>query len=205
MDDNAWSHRTLIVQELLENEDITRMDWPAYFPDLNPIEHLWDALRRRFAARLHHPENTQQLKQMLIEECALLPQEKLHQLALSIRRRRHALGRSRATTPAGNHFITLSARKRRMIFVSQLIADHSVASGRRILASTVRRGLPNSGLYARRPVVCVSLNRRQRRAHLGKRTPFLDQTAMGFCTLYRRVQIHTGERFRTSAQQEGTK
>ncbi|GFY12414.1 uncharacterized protein TNCV_1798361 [Trichonephila clavipes] len=28
---------------------------------------------------------------------------------------------------------------------------------------------------------------------------------MGFCTLYRRVQIHTGEQFRTSAQLEGTK
>ncbi|GFX52103.1 uncharacterized protein TNCV_4654321 [Trichonephila clavipes] len=51
------------------------MDWPAYSPDLNPIEHVWDALGRRIAARLHHPENTQQLKQMLIEEWVLLPQE----------------------------------------------------------------------------------------------------------------------------------
>ncbi|GFU32336.1 transposable element Tc1 transposase [Trichonephila clavipes] len=87
MDNNAWPHRTLVVQELLESEDITRMNWPTYFPDLNPIEHLWDALGRRFAARLHHPENTQQLKQMLIEEWVLLPQEMLHQLALSMRRR----------------------------------------------------------------------------------------------------------------------
>ncbi|GBL75357.1 hypothetical protein AVEN_194558-1 [Araneus ventricosus] len=39
---------------------------------------------------------------------------------------------------------------------------------------------------------------------LGKRTRFLDQTAMGFCTLYRRVQIHTAERFRASADLEGT-
>ncbi|GFY25137.1 transposable element Tcb2 transposase [Trichonephila clavipes] len=63
------------------------MDWPAYSPDLNPIEHVWDALGRRIAARLHHPENTQQLKQMLIEEWVLLPQEMLHQLVLSMRRR----------------------------------------------------------------------------------------------------------------------
>ncbi|GFU78925.1 transposable element Tcb2 transposase [Trichonephila clavipes] len=63
------------------------MDWPAYSSDLNPIEHVWDALGRRIAACLHHPENTQQLKQMLIEEWALLPQEMLHQLVLSMRKR----------------------------------------------------------------------------------------------------------------------
>ncbi|GFW23601.1 transposable element Tcb2 transposase [Trichonephila clavipes] len=78
MDDNAWPHRTLVVKELLESEDITRMDWPAYSPDLNPIEHVWYALGRRIATLLHHPENTQQLKQMLIVEWALLPQEMLH-------------------------------------------------------------------------------------------------------------------------------
>ncbi|GFS69290.1 transposable element Tcb2 transposase [Trichonephila clavipes] len=63
------------------------MDWPAYSLDLNPIEHVWDDLGRRIAARLHHPENTQKLKQMLIEEWALLPQEMLLQLVLIIRRR----------------------------------------------------------------------------------------------------------------------
>ncbi|GFV49512.1 transposable element Tcb2 transposase [Trichonephila clavipes] len=62
MDDNSQPHRILAVEELLESEDISRMNWPAYSPDLNPIEHVWDALGRRIAARLHHPENTQQLK-----------------------------------------------------------------------------------------------------------------------------------------------
>ncbi|GFX46576.1 transposable element Tcb2 transposase [Trichonephila clavipes] len=84
MDDNARPHRFLAVEELLESEDVTLMDWPAYSPDLNPNEHVWDALRRGIAARLHHPENTQQLKQMLIEEWALLSQEMLHHLVLSM-------------------------------------------------------------------------------------------------------------------------
>ncbi|GFX45134.1 transposable element Tcb2 transposase [Trichonephila clavipes] len=87
MDDNARLYRTLAVEKLLESEDITRMNWPAYSPDLNPTEYVWDALGRLISARLHHPENTQQLKQMLIEEWALLPQEMLHQLVLSMRRR----------------------------------------------------------------------------------------------------------------------
>ncbi|GFX76525.1 transposable element Tc1 transposase [Trichonephila clavipes] len=87
MDDNARPHWTLAVEELLESKDITRMDWLAYSPGLHPIEHVRDALGRRIAARLHHPENTQQLKQILIEEWTLLPQEMLHQLVLSMRRR----------------------------------------------------------------------------------------------------------------------
>ncbi|GFU43332.1 HTH_Tnp_Tc3_2 domain-containing protein [Trichonephila clavipes] len=75
-------------------------------------------------------------------------------------------GRPRATTPAGNRFIAFSERRRRKISVTQLIADHFVALGRRISASRVRRRFHNSGLYARRPVVCVPLNRRQRRTRL---------------------------------------
>ncbi|GFW44244.1 DDE_3 domain-containing protein [Trichonephila clavipes] len=51
MDDNARPHRANIVDECLQSEDITRMDWPAYLPDLNPIEYVWDILDRRIAAR----------------------------------------------------------------------------------------------------------------------------------------------------------
>ncbi|GFY31765.1 transposable element Tcb2 transposase [Trichonephila clavipes] len=40
MDDNARPYRANIVDECLQSEDITRMDWPAYSPDLNPIEHV---------------------------------------------------------------------------------------------------------------------------------------------------------------------
>ncbi|GBM70274.1 hypothetical protein AVEN_63921-1 [Araneus ventricosus] len=41
MDGNARPHRALLVDEFLESEDIRRMDWPARYPYLNPIEHVW--------------------------------------------------------------------------------------------------------------------------------------------------------------------
>ncbi|GFW40183.1 transposable element Tcb2 transposase [Trichonephila clavipes] len=88
MDDYAQPHRSLVVEELMESEDITRMDWPAYSADLNPIEHVWDALGRCIGARAYIIRRTpQQLKQMLIEEWVLIPQEMLHQLVLSMWRR----------------------------------------------------------------------------------------------------------------------
>ncbi|GFX81645.1 transposable element Tcb2 transposase [Trichonephila clavipes] len=87
MEKIARPHRTLAVEELLESDYITRMVWPSYSPDLNFFEYVWDALGRRIAARLHHSENTEHFKLMLIEEGVLLLQEMLHQLVLSMRRR----------------------------------------------------------------------------------------------------------------------
>ncbi|GFV84531.1 transposable element Tcb2 transposase [Trichonephila clavipes] len=80
--------------------------------------------------------------------------------------RRPVPGRPRATTTAEDRFLALSARRRRTTTVPQLVADHFQASGRRISATTVRNRLHNAGLYARRPVVCVPLNGRQRRNRL---------------------------------------
>ncbi|GFU66050.1 transposable element Tc1 transposase [Trichonephila clavipes] len=55
MDDNAPCHRTVAAEQLLESEDIERMDWPARSLDLNPIEHVLDFLGRRLAARTLPP------------------------------------------------------------------------------------------------------------------------------------------------------
>ncbi|GFX13594.1 transposable element Tcb1 transposase [Trichonephila clavipes] len=74
MDDNARPHRANIVDECLQSEDITRMDWPAYSPDLNPIEHVWDMLDRRIAARQLPPTCLPELRRALLDEWCNIPQ-----------------------------------------------------------------------------------------------------------------------------------
>ncbi|GFW48763.1 transposable element Tcb2 transposase [Trichonephila clavipes] len=69
IDDNA-RHRTVAAEQLLESEDIERMDWPARSPDLNPIEHVWDFLGRRWAARTLPPVTIRELRLALQDEWA---------------------------------------------------------------------------------------------------------------------------------------
>ncbi len=45
--DNARPHVASICTQFLEAEIIPVLAWPAYSPDMSPIEHVWDALDRR--------------------------------------------------------------------------------------------------------------------------------------------------------------
>ncbi|GFX43927.1 transposable element Tcb2 transposase [Trichonephila clavipes] len=87
MDDNAPCHRTVVSEQLLESEDIERMDWPAGSPDLNPIEHVWDFLGRRLAARTLPPLTIRELRLALQDEWAAMPQQLIDTLILSMGRR----------------------------------------------------------------------------------------------------------------------
>ncbi|GFW21359.1 transposable element Tcb1 transposase [Trichonephila clavipes] len=59
---------TVQTDECLQSEDITRMDWPAYLPDLNSIEHVRDMLGRRIAARQPPPTCLRELRRALLDE-----------------------------------------------------------------------------------------------------------------------------------------
>ncbi|GFT28757.1 transposable element Tcb2 transposase [Trichonephila clavipes] len=84
MDVNAPCHRTVAAEQLLESEDIERMDWPARSPDLNPIEHVWDFLGRRLAARTLPPVTIRELRLALQDEWAAMPQQLIDTLILSM-------------------------------------------------------------------------------------------------------------------------
>ncbi|GFT92163.1 transposable element Tcb1 transposase [Trichonephila clavipes] len=87
MDDNAPCHRTVAAEQLLESEDIERMDWPARCPDLNLFEHVWDFLGRRLAARTLPPVTIRELRLALQDKWAAMPQQLIDTLILSMGRR----------------------------------------------------------------------------------------------------------------------
>ncbi|GFV25102.1 transposable element Tcb2 transposase [Trichonephila clavipes] len=44
------------------------MECPGCSPDMNPIEHVWDALVRRVTGRQPPPQTLQELEKALLEE-----------------------------------------------------------------------------------------------------------------------------------------
>ncbi|GFU40106.1 transposable element Tcb2 transposase [Trichonephila clavipes] len=74
MDDNCRPHRANLVEDFLFEERIKRMEWPACSPDMNPIEHVWDALGRRVAGRQPPPQTLQGLERALLEDWDRIPQ-----------------------------------------------------------------------------------------------------------------------------------
>ncbi|GFT32004.1 transposable element Tcb1 transposase [Trichonephila clavipes] len=87
MNVNTRPPRAIIVDECLQLEDITRMDWSAYSTDLNPIEHVWDMLDRRIAARQSPPTCLPELRRALLDEWGNIPQDQIDNSILSMPRR----------------------------------------------------------------------------------------------------------------------
>uniref|UniRef100_A0A8C7WSD7 Tc1-like transposase DDE domain-containing protein n=1 Tax=Oryzias sinensis TaxID=183150 RepID=A0A8C7WSD7_9TELE len=63
-----------ICTQFLEAENIPVLAWPAYSPDMSPIEHVWDALDRRIQQRVPVPANIQQHRTAIEEEWTNIPQ-----------------------------------------------------------------------------------------------------------------------------------
>ena len=95
MHDNARPHVARIVSEYLAEVEIPVVNWPALSPDLNPIEHVWDALGRKIRCRVPRPANLQQLSDVLIEEWNQIDQAYIQNLIDSMPRRIAAVIRAR--------------------------------------------------------------------------------------------------------------
>ncbi|GFW68422.1 transposable element Tcb1 transposase [Trichonephila clavipes] len=70
---NVRLHRARLVKNMLEAETIQRMEWPACSHDLNPIEHVWDMLGRRIAARPRPPATVRDLRLHFLRSGTVFP------------------------------------------------------------------------------------------------------------------------------------
>ncbi|GFV33398.1 transposable element Tc3 transposase [Trichonephila clavipes] len=122
MDDNAPCHRTVAAEQLLESEDIERMDWPTRSLDLNSIEHVWDFLGRRLAARTLPPVTIRELRLALQDEWAAMPQQLIDTLILSMARRCE-------TFLAG--FAEFDRQIQRVVVSSTRTTDYHIICGRK--------------------------------------------------------------------------
>ena len=62
--DNDPKHTAAIITNCLNKNGIGRFKWPSFFPDMNPIEHLWDEVERRM--KKEQPKNGKEFKESLI-------------------------------------------------------------------------------------------------------------------------------------------
>ncbi|GFT18260.1 transposable element Tcb2 transposase [Trichonephila clavipes] len=83
-DDNAPCHREVLMDDFLETGNIQRMSWPANSLDLNPIEHVWDMLRRLISASSHPSCSVTELKRALQEAWNCLSLQLIHHLIASM-------------------------------------------------------------------------------------------------------------------------
>ena len=83
--DNARCHTARVSMRYLDEQHVRVLPWPAFSPDLSPIEHLWDVLDRR--VRRRDPQNADQLEEFLRQEWEAIPLHEIQNLIRSMRRR----------------------------------------------------------------------------------------------------------------------
>ena len=97
LQDNARIHTAEVTMDWLDLHDVSVLDWPPYSPDLNPIEHMWLALKRtlhklhpKFDTMGESVEEWEAFEMGLKEAWATIPDELIKKLILSMPRRLEA-------------------------------------------------------------------------------------------------------------------
>ena len=84
--DNARPHTARVTTNFLQRNNVNVMPWPSRSPDFNPVEQIWDQLKRR-VRRNHNPLTLPALERALQLEWRRLPANTVQRYVDSMRRR----------------------------------------------------------------------------------------------------------------------
>ena len=91
--DNAPCHTAKSVKSWMEEKNIRILTWPAQSPDINPIENLWNTMKRKMEN--HKPSNKAELFDFLRLEWETITQDECERLVESIPSRIRAVIKNR--------------------------------------------------------------------------------------------------------------
>jgi transposase len=86
-EDNASPHTSKIARAAREASGMQFLSWPAQSPDLNPIENLWQDVKRAVYNQPKKPKNLKELKRMVKSAWKAVPLKFIQVLVDSMPRR----------------------------------------------------------------------------------------------------------------------
>ncbi|KAJ1041381.1 hypothetical protein NDA11_007807 [Ustilago hordei] len=89
--DNACPHTAKVTKEYLEEVKLNVLPWPAMSPDLNPIEHVWQQLKKQLYQQRYTINNKAQLIAAINRFWATFPKESVQALIKLMPRRLQAV------------------------------------------------------------------------------------------------------------------
>ena len=85
MQDGAPAHTNKHTLKWLQGHQIHLLNWPGNSPDLNPIEHIWELVKRRLAKKYRMLSKQANLHQAWLDEWDLLSKQDINQAILNQR------------------------------------------------------------------------------------------------------------------------
>jgi len=85
--DNDAKHTSKLARNWFNEKEIRLLEWPAQSPDLNPIEHLWQHLKRQLAMYENEPAGIHELWERVEDEWSKIPVQVCIDLINSMPRR----------------------------------------------------------------------------------------------------------------------
>ena len=84
MQDNAPCHRSISTRNWFEANEVKKIEWPPYSPDLNTIENLWGWLVRKVYANGRQFNSVFELKREIQSKWDEVPSDLLESLISSV-------------------------------------------------------------------------------------------------------------------------